>query len=95
MSDPGTDYRTREEVQNTRETRDSISLLQSRLLDKGWISIEEIKAIEKSVRDQVEVDAEQAKQDPEPAIDKLFHDVHSGSYDDATIKGCDVDRVEL
>lgn len=43
MSDPGTTYRTRQEVQGIRTTRDPIHSLQQVLLDALWITESQIK----------------------------------------------------
>ena len=44
MSDPGTTYRTREEVQRMRSTQDPIRGLQSYIEEWGVASAEELKA---------------------------------------------------
>lgn len=43
MSDPGTSYRTREEVQAVRRGRDPISLFQKRITEAQLCTEEEIK----------------------------------------------------
>lgn len=43
MSDPGTTYRTREEIQHMRSTSDAITGLKQRLLDLGAATEAEIK----------------------------------------------------
>lgn len=43
MSDPGTSYRTREEVQEVRQTRDPIMLFKERSIAAGLFSPEELK----------------------------------------------------
>jgi pyruvate dehydrogenase E1 component alpha subunit len=96
MSDPGTTYRTREEVQTTRETRDPLLLLQKKIIESGIATEEQLKALEKEIREQVEIDAEKAKQDPEPNTDQLFKDIYvANTSDEIDIKGCDTDRVTL
>lgn len=71
MSDPGTTYRTREEIQHMRSANDPITGLKQRLLDWGIISEDELKAIDKSVRQEVDADVEEAKKSPEPEMDSL------------------------
>jgi pyruvate dehydrogenase E1 component subunit alpha len=73
MSDPAK-YRTREEVQHVRETHDAIELVRQRLL-KGGMSEDDLKAIDKEVRDVVNAAADFALADPEPASDELYTDV--------------------
>lgn len=43
MSDPGTSYRTREEIQEVRQTRDPITGFKERVLNSNLVSAEEIK----------------------------------------------------
>ncbi|KAI8896907.1 Dehydrogenase, E1 component, partial [Globomyces pollinis-pini] len=54
MSDPGTTYRTREEIQHMRSTRDPITGLKKRIIENDLATEDEIKAIDKAVR--VEMD---------------------------------------
>lgn len=44
MSDPGTTYRTREEIQHMRSTNDPITGLKQRILDAGFATETELKA---------------------------------------------------
>ena len=44
MSDPGTTYRTREEIQHMRSTNDPITGLKQRILDAGFATEAELKA---------------------------------------------------
>jgi pyruvate dehydrogenase E1 component alpha subunit len=44
MSDPGLSYRSREEVQTYRRTRDCIELVKGWLIERNWMSADEIKA---------------------------------------------------
>lgn len=43
MSDPGTSYRTREEIQEVRQTKDPITGFKERILNANLITQEEIK----------------------------------------------------
>ncbi len=76
MSDPAK-YRTREEVQDVREHRDPIELVRKRLLDGGRASDQELKEIDREVRQAVNEAAEFAQQDPEPDAGELFTDVYA------------------
>jgi len=73
MSDPAK-YRTREEVQQMRETHDAIEQVRQRLL-KGGMSEDDLKAIDKQVREKVNAAADFALSDPEPDADELYTDV--------------------
>ncbi len=76
MSDPAK-YRTREEVQDIREHHDPIELVRKRLLDGGRASDQELKEIDREVRQVVNEAAEFAQQDPEPDPAELFTDVYA------------------
>ncbi|WFP61009.1 pyruvate dehydrogenase (acetyl-transferring) E1 component subunit alpha [Mesorhizobium sp. WSM4904] len=74
MSDPAK-YRSKEEVQKMRSERDPIEQVRVRLLDKKWASEDELKAIDKEVRDVVADAAEFAQNDAEPDPSELWTDV--------------------
>jgi pyruvate dehydrogenase E1 component alpha subunit len=75
MSDPAK-YRTREEVQKIRDESDPIELVRKRIVDNGWASEDQLKAIEKKVRDTVTEAAEFAQAGPEPDTSELWTDVY-------------------
>ena len=74
MSDPAK-YRTREEVQKVRSENDPIEQVRDRLLQKKWLSEDEIKKIDAEVRDIVNESAEFATHDAEPDVAELYTDV--------------------
>lgn len=43
MSDPGTSYRTREEIQEVRQKRDPITSFKDRCIELGLLTTDEIK----------------------------------------------------
>lgn len=43
MSDPGTSYRTRDEIQVVRQTRDPITSFKEKILSEGLVTLEELK----------------------------------------------------
>lgn len=43
MSDPGTSYRTRDEVQEVRQTRDPITSFKEKIISSNLVTAEEIK----------------------------------------------------
>ena len=73
MSDPAK-YRTREEVQQMRETQDPIEQVRARLL-KGGLTDDDLKKIDREVRERVNAAAEFALADPEPDARELYTDV--------------------
>ncbi len=74
MSDPAK-YRTKEEVQKMRGEHDPIEQVRQRLLEKGWASEDDLKAIDKDIRGIVNEAAEFAQTDPEPDPSELWTDI--------------------
>lgn len=82
MSDPGTTYRTREEIQHMRSANDPITGLKQRMLEWGIVSEDELKKIDKDVRKSVDDAVEEAKQSPEPEAfgDEMWKDSESNPH---------------
>jgi pyruvate dehydrogenase E1 component alpha subunit len=78
MSDPAR-YRTREEVQEVREHNDPISHAEKELLGMG-VKEDDLKGIDKEIKDIVVEAAKFAEDAPEPAPEELYTDVLVGSY---------------
>ncbi|MDI6838818.1 MAG: thiamine pyrophosphate-dependent enzyme, partial [Rhizobiaceae bacterium] len=74
MSDPAK-YRSKDEVQKMRSEHDPIEQVKNRLMEKGWASEDELKAIDKDVRDIVADSADFAQSDPEPDVSELYTDI--------------------
>ncbi len=74
MSDPAK-YRTREEVTAVREKRDPIDHLGQKLLADKLASEDDLKAIDKDIRQIVNAAAEFATESPEPDPAELYTDV--------------------
>lgn len=76
MSDPAK-YRTREEVEQYRETRDPIENIRKLILETGYYTEEKFKELEKEIKDIVGEAAEFSKESPEPDASELYTDVLS------------------
>ena len=74
MSDPAK-YRTREEVQKVREERDAIEHVRDLLLKGKHAGEDDLKAIDKEIKDIVNAAAEFAKESPEPDASELYTDI--------------------
>lgn len=84
MSDPGTTYRTREEIQRMRSTNDPIAGLKQKLLDWEVVTEEELKGIDKDARSKVDAEVAEAEKMPPPeATQKIL-------YEDIYVKGSEV-----
>ncbi len=76
MSDPAK-YRTREEVQKVRETRDAIEHVRELLLKGKHASEDDLKAIDKEIKAIVNESAEFARTSPEPDASELYTDIYA------------------
>ncbi|MBM7047717.1 MULTISPECIES: pyruvate dehydrogenase (acetyl-transferring) E1 component subunit alpha [Rhizobium] len=74
MSDPAK-YRSKDEVQKMRSEHDPIEQVRVRLLEKGWATEDDLKGIDKDVRDIVADSADFAQNDPEPDASALYTDI--------------------
>ncbi len=74
MSDPAK-YRTREEVDKVRSEQDPIERVRRRLLEDHGISEEDLKGVDRRIRETINQAAEFAQNDPEPAPSELWTDV--------------------
>jgi len=78
MSDPGTTYRTREEIQRMRSTQDPIAGLKQKLLEWEVTTEEELKSLDKSAREAIdkEVAEAEAMEFPEATPQILYEDIY-------------------
>uniref|UniRef100_F1L1M2 Pyruvate dehydrogenase E1 component subunit alpha n=1 Tax=Ascaris suum TaxID=6253 RepID=F1L1M2_ASCSU len=76
MSDPGTSYRTREEVQEVRKTRDPITGFKDKIVTAGLVTEDEIKEIDKQVRKEIDAAVKQAHTDKESPVELMLTDIY-------------------
>jgi pyruvate dehydrogenase E1 component alpha subunit len=76
MSDPAK-YRTREEVQKMRDEKDAIEHVRDLLLGGKHATEDDLKTIDKEIKDIVNASAEFAKESPEPALSELWTDIYA------------------
>jgi pyruvate dehydrogenase E1 component alpha subunit len=74
MSDPAK-YRSREEVQKTRQERDPIERLRAALIERGIVEEAALKAIDGEVKEVVSAAADFAQESPEPDPSELYTDM--------------------
>jgi len=77
MSDPGTSYRSRDEIQEVRQTRDPITSFREKITTTGLVTVEELKALEAQIRQEIDDATKKAKTDKEISMDELTADVYS------------------
>jgi len=93
MSDPGTTYRTRDEVQKMRSTQDPIRGLQKYIEDWGLATEEELKAIDKQSKAEVDKAVEEAKASPEPDMNDFWTDIYYKGTEPSFMRGRERDEV--
>ncbi|KAI8924931.1 dehydrogenase E1 component-domain-containing protein [Entophlyctis helioformis] len=93
MSDPGTTYRTREEIQHMRSTSDPINGIKERILESGAATEEELKAIDKQVRAEIDQAVVDSKASPEPDMAELFTDIYVKGTEPQFLRGRTPDEV--
>lgn len=89
MSDPGTTYRTREEIQRMRSTNDPIAGLKQKMLDWSVVTEEELKTIDKEARKHVneEVAIAEAMPVPDTTPKILYEDIYVKGSEPPYIRG--------
>ena len=75
MSDPAK-YRSKEEVQKMRTEQDPIEQVKARLLEKKWASEDDLKDIDREIRQIVNDAAEFAQSDREPDPEQLWTNIY-------------------
>ncbi|KAJ5126120.1 Pyruvate dehydrogenase E1 component subunit alpha [Penicillium atrosanguineum] len=95
MSDPGTTYRSREEIQRMRSTNDPIAGLKQKMIEWGVTSEEELKAIDKAARAYVDGEVAEAEQMavPENTARNLFEDIYVRGSEPRWMRGRTVDET--
>jgi pyruvate dehydrogenase E1 component alpha subunit len=87
MSDPGTTYRTREEVQNVRATSDPISLLKKIIIDNNVATEAELKEMDKQTKKEVDTAQKEAEASTEPNLDEFWSDIYVPGSEPETVRG--------
>ncbi|EDV30829.1 uncharacterized protein Dana_GF15055 [Drosophila ananassae] len=93
MSDPGTSYRTREEVQRIRAERDPIKIFQTLCFQHALISQDELMELNNQVKAEIKAATKAAILDGEPSLPDLWSDVYSGPYE-GPLRGAIGDDLE-
>jgi len=89
MSDPGTTYRTRDEIDQYRKTRDPIDRVRNLILEHKLATDDELRAIEKEIRTTITKDVESLEGLPFPEVKETYTDV----YDKPTyIRGVELSK---
>lgn len=86
MSDPGTSYRSRDEVQEVRQTRDPITSLKDKILSNSLATAEELKAMEAKIRASVDEAHAKAKVATEIGVEELAGDIYSSPLNSELVR---------
>jgi pyruvate dehydrogenase E1 component alpha subunit len=78
MSDPAK-YRSREEVQKMRSERDPIDAARQKLIDTFKTPEEELKIIDREVKNEILEAAEFAINSEEPKLEELWTDIYASN----------------
>ena len=79
MSDPGTAYRSKEEVEKVRKEQDCIGFLTNIILKNKVATNEELEAIEDKIQEKVDVDVKKARAAAWPDQKELYTHVYVNS----------------
>lgn len=88
----GTTYRTREEIQRMRSDNDCIVRLKGSILLDNVATEDELKAIDKECKKEIDDAVMKAKACPEPPAENLFEDIYAPGTETAWIRGCASDE---
>ncbi|OAY78973.1 Pyruvate dehydrogenase E1 component subunit alpha-1, mitochondrial [Ananas comosus] len=92
MSDPGSTYRTRDEISGIRQERDPIERVRKLILSHDLASASELKDMEKEIRKEVDDAIAKAKEIPMPDPSELFTNVYVKGYG---VESFGADRKEV
>ncbi|KAI8812087.1 dehydrogenase E1 component-domain-containing protein [Cladochytrium replicatum] len=95
MSDPGTTYRTREEIQNMRSSNDPITGLKHRILDHEVATEEDLKKIDKEVRTEMDRAVADATAASFPSTTELFTEIYAPGSEPLYLRGRSPEEVHF
>lgn len=93
LSDPGTTYRTREEVQKMRSGSDPIQGLKNKIIEWGVMEEKELKSIDKKAKEEVDQAVEEAKKSPEPKPEELWTDIYYPGSEPDFMRGREKEEI--
>jgi len=95
MSDPGTTYRTRDEVQQMRSEKDAIAGLKKYILEWGVTDEASLKAIDKEAKQEVDVAVEEAKKSPFPDLKEFWTDIYYKGTEPPFMRGREKEEIHF
>jgi pyruvate dehydrogenase E1 component alpha subunit len=76
VADPDSTYRTKEEIENYRHTKDPLTLIHDTLVAEGVLTAELAQEIDSSARAEADRAAEFAEASPFPAAEDILKDIY-------------------
>ncbi len=95
MDDPDTRYRTHEEIEQVRSTRDPIRTLRRYAEDWDIATEQELKQIDKDASVEVDTAISEAKESPDPHAVDLWADIYSKGNEPLFMRGRERTEVSL
>eukprot|EP00262_Sarcandra_glabra_P003778 TRINITY_DN14565_c1_g1_i1.p1 TRINITY_DN14565_c1_g1~~TRINITY_DN14565_c1_g1_i1.p1 ORF type:complete len:428 (+),score=58.54 TRINITY_DN14565_c1_g1_i1:79-1284(+) len=92
MSDPGSTYRTRDEITGVRQERDPLERIRKLIFSHDLATAAELKEIEKDIRKAVDEAIAEAKESPMPDPSELFTNVYVKGFG---VEAWGADRKEV
>uniref|UniRef100_H2YR07 Pyruvate dehydrogenase E1 component subunit alpha n=1 Tax=Ciona savignyi TaxID=51511 RepID=H2YR07_CIOSA len=89
MSDPGTSYRTRDEVKDVRKNFDPISSFREKIIEIGFTTKQEIKEIDAAAKQHVQVETAKAMASTEPDFEQIACDIYITDTP-LTVRSCNI-----
>ena len=77
LSDPGTTYRTREEVHKVRETQDPLTIFKTKIMEAALVTEAELKVVDDKIKAHVKEGLQKAKKDKKPPAEELTYDIYA------------------
>jgi pyruvate dehydrogenase E1 component alpha subunit len=94
MSDPGTSYRTRDEIQEVRKTRDPITGFRDRIITAGLVTEDELKEVEKEVRHEVDEATKISLNEGVIPPEALYSDLYANTPPQM-VRGTTIDKSKI
>jgi pyruvate dehydrogenase E1 component alpha subunit len=76
VADPDSTYRTKDEIENYRRTKDPLTLIHDTLVAEGVLTAELAKEIDTAARAEADRAAEFAEASPFPAVEDILKDIY-------------------
>jgi len=95
MSDPGTTYRTREEIQQMRSEKDAIAGLKKYILEWNVADEPTLKSIDKKAKEEIETAVEEAKKSPFPDLKDFWTDIYYKGTEPPFMRGREKEEIHF